>query len=462
MLRGGQRPGPRPRGGTIINRQRTFLNLVLTPSVVLILVFSLRLLLFPSTTTTISSRGEVETIQPNDIVRWNDREEQVTTFVAPQPLLPQQQQTTRLSYPNKNNATTTNDALVGGDSEKTSSSKILATTTTTTSSSESQTKKSDASTPDVKTGSSSIVSTIIAADGNSNKALSQQIPTVVITGLVKNAAPHLRKLEAVIRRVVAKDFRLAGIIFYENDSTDKTLEILNSWKWADGLLTIISETNVTIPQRTDRIAHGRNLILSQLLTMPADTVDYMLMMDMDEVNYHLSHVNECLNLPPGFGVCCANQYKVYYDLWALRTYDLWLPFDMWKSPLSMRVVVNQKYRHIPASADPISVKSCFGGAALYNVSLLRQIPAVDTLYTGTQYDTIHQKPYIACEHAPFHEAILKHLPDFKLLIQPKMLNDGPSDEFKPIMRARKKRETEWNQSYHDPLIKRYYDARYGG
>jgi hypothetical protein len=34
--------------------------------------------------------------------------------------------------------------------------------------------------------------------------------------------------------------------------------------------------------------------------------------------------------------------------------------------MSLRVVVNELYRHIPASADPIPVSSYFGDAALYN------------------------------------------------------------------------------------------------
>jgi hypothetical protein len=79
----------------------------------------------------------------------------------------------------------------------------------------------------------------------------------------------------------------------------------------------LRNTNVTTPQRTDRIALGRNMVMSLVTKMPnVKDIDYLLMLDMDEVNYHLMHVvAECLNLPPDFGVCCANQFTVYYDLW---------------------------------------------------------------------------------------------------------------------------------------------------
>jgi hypothetical protein len=64
-------------------------------------------------------------------------------------------------------------------------------------------------------------------DSDSTSKKTSQQPTLVITGLVKNnAAKHLRKLGTVIRRV-AEDFQLEGLIFYENDSTDKTVKILN-------------------------------------------------------------------------------------------------------------------------------------------------------------------------------------------------------------------------------------------
>lgn len=303
-------------------------------------------------------------------------------------------------------------------------------------------------------------STTTSTTARTERTASTKKPTLVITGLVKDAQKHLNKLERGIRRVTDNAFQLEHLIFYENDSTDDSVEMLNTWRtWAKNM-TIISEKNVSIPQRTDRLAHGRNLVMRELLNLPnIDDIDYLLILDMDEVNYHLSNVAQCLNLPPGFGVCCANQYKVYYDLWALRTFDSWLAFDLWKSPLSLRVVVNDKYRHIPASADPIPVRSCFGGAALYNVSAIKHLP-LDTMYRGTEIDRFDpDKKYPGCEHVPFHEELQRNVPNYTLMIQPRFLNDGPSDEYAPIFRARKKRKEEYLESWNDPRSKEFYKGR---
>jgi hypothetical protein len=60
---------------------------------------------------------------------------------------------------------------------------------------------------------------------------------------------------------------------------------------------------------------------------PAPT--YMLVLDLDGVNSDLRGVETCLDLPSGWGGCCANQPDVYYDVWALRTFDDWVDCDVW-------------------------------------------------------------------------------------------------------------------------------------
>lgn len=322
---------------------------------------------------------------------------------------------------------------------------------------------------------------ILATNRNTAEAYRPQPkPTLVITGLVKDAQEHLASLKATIHRV-AQDFDLKGLVFYENDSTDDTVSILNSWKdksWSTGAVVeikLISERNVRILDRTNRLAYGRNILLSQLITpwrgFRMETVDYVLMMDMDEVNYHLSGVSTCLNgdLPTNFGACCTNQHTIYYDLWALRTpWQKWVNHDIWRFPMSTRII-SRLYRHIPASAAPIPVTSCFGGAALYNATYLTQALSAQplildgtstlskALYNGTQYDSKYQKKFPVCEHVPFHNALMQHSSNFTLFIQPKMLNDGPPHDFdKAINMASARLEQEWIESNNDLKLATYY------
>lgn len=297
------------------------------------------------------------------------------------------------------------------------------------------------------------------APKNPTAPTTKKKPTLVITGLVKDAQQHLRKLERAIRRVTRDDFELEHLIFYDSASTDKTVDGLQRWKtsWAKNL-TVISEKTEVLPKREgDRLARGRNMIMKEVLKLPnIDKIDYVLTLDMNEVNYQLSNVAECLNLPQGFGACCANQYKVYSDLYALRTNDDWLSFDLWKSPLATRIMINDKYRHIPASADPIPVKSCYGGAALYNVSAIKHLP-LDTMYRGSETDLLNTKRvHRTSEHVPFNKEIQRQVPDYKFMIQPRFLNDGPSDTFIPLVKARQLRQAEYLQSWSDPRSKEYY------
>ena len=72
----------------------------------------------------------------------------------------------------------------------------------------------------------------------------------------------------------------------------------------------------------------RNTLLERVAALePAPT--YMLVMDLDGVNSGLLGVETCLDLPVGWGGCCANQHDVYYDIWALRTFDDWVDCDVW-------------------------------------------------------------------------------------------------------------------------------------
>lgn len=300
------------------------------------------------------------------------------------------------------------------------------------------------------------------------------LPRLVIAGTARDVQPHLSKIQkAITRLVVDGKFQLVQMIWFENNSNDGTVPELEKWN-ADGdwNVRVISEDLSHMQERTKRLAHGRNRLWSEidkLIVQPtlAQEETYILMMDMDDVNWHLSNAHECFNLPD-WSVCCCNSYKVYYDLWALRTYDDWMPTGDYNSNNRM-VAAGQRrrqqkpFRHISASHEPIPVKSCFGGAAIYKYSAIKPVletakKANEPLYSGVDAATNKQ----VCEHLSFHEKILTAQHDnnsstMSLYIQPKFLNDGPADERMLYFGAVKKRfEPEFRRSWND--AKPYYDA----
>jgi hypothetical protein len=239
-----------------------------------------------------------------------------------------------------------------------------------------------------------------------------------------------------------------------------------------------------VTERTERLAHGRNRLWQEIerLLLNAQEAVYILMMDMDDVNWHLSNVQECLNLPnPDWSVCCCNSYKVYYDLFALRTLDDWMPISTISGDSPRMAMPGQQhqqhkpFRHIPANAAPIPVNSCFGGAALYKYNdVIRKVFQTAKEKNESLHVGVDPKSNKAvCEHLSFHDKIVQqastttHVGDVNtssssaLYIQPKFLNDGPSDERMLYFGSVKKRfEPSFHKSWNDPAAKLYYDAMF--
>jgi hypothetical protein len=271
-------------------------------------------------------------------------------------------------------------------------------------------------------------------------------PSLIIAGLTRNSEKDLNGIKRSIQRVF-QHFDVSKIIFFENDSVDATAELIEGWnkaRWMPGRRKVVVLTehnlrNATLKNRrlrTSILAHGRNRLWKEILVQDKrNPVDYVLQMDMDEVNQDLNNVEQCLNLPSNWTGCCSNTYTIYYDLWGLRSVDPnWLPNDIMKINPKYHI---SKYRHIPASHAAIPVNSCFGGAALYDLRQIRHLNL--TTYNGIDEKDFSQP---VCEHVGWYDNIRKQLQQRKephnnmqLYIQPKMMNRGPSRlrARKPIM-----------------------------
>ena len=294
-------------------------------------------------------------------------------------------------------------------------------------------------------------------NGTKNATVPVKKPRLLVAGPIRNAASHLERLRLVVSRL-QEQFELVRMVFFENDSTDSTLDILKAWNESEPDLpphsvVVVSEHNLTTvhtktekhKSRTAVLAYVRNRLWEEIAPL-ARREDYVLMMDMDDVNWHLARVHECLNLPERWSVCCANTYSIYYDLWALRTMNDWVDRDFMQMEDSERIA---RYRHIPASEPPIEVHSCFGGAALYKYEHLHNLNL--STYTGRD-----EAGNYTCEHVAFHASLKLQKPDLALYIQPKMLNNGPR-AFRP--RLKKKLKRYFLKSFEDPKLAEYYATR---
>lgn len=273
-------------------------------------------------------------------------------------------------------------------------------------------------------------------------------PRVVVIGPARDVAGNLDGLLQMTRRL-RRQVDIIHFIVFENDSTDGTVDLLKQWKEDDISMHVESETNMT-GTRTVKLAHARNRLWELVAELPnQESIDYVFAIDMDDVNVHLAHVENCWNggLPENWTVCCTNTYFVYYDLWALRTFanDSWVgDRDVLQIPKHVR---QSLFRHIPASEPPIPAKSCFGGAAMYRYQKIRHLNL-------TTYEGLDEDGNWICEHVVFHERLLQQLPSAEFYIQPKMLNDGKVRG--PLVR--KRLLPEFKKTLANPNLTHYYNT----
>jgi len=292
-------------------------------------------------------------------------------------------------------------------------------------------------------------------------------PSIIIGGITRNSEKNLYTLRRSIERVFHQ-FDVHKIIFFENDSTDNTTASIEAWnkaRWMPGRkkVILISESNLrnatSIPNpllRTSILAHGRNRLWNEIQRQDRNFpggVDYVLLIDTDDVNVGLNNVEECLTLPNNWTGCCANTYTIYYDLWALRTVDNWLPGDIMELQPKYHAGL---YRHIPADHDPIPVNSCFGGAALYKYRQIRHLNL--STYSGVNDE--HNiadglsRPAV-CEHVGWYKSIRSHIPEMQLYIQPKMMNQG-SLRLAKRQKIMDLYQSQWEATWNRTNVSQYY------
>ena len=105
----------------------------------------------------------------------------------------------------------------------------------------------------------------------------------VIVGTARDIEKFLKNTIKKLE-MISEIFQKYQIIIYENDSKDNTLNILNNWKNNNKNIEIISEKNVS-GLRTQRLAHGRNILLKKALKL---NYDYLIVIDLDDVNQNLT------------------------------------------------------------------------------------------------------------------------------------------------------------------------------
>jgi hypothetical protein len=233
---------------------------------------------------------------------------------------------------------------------------------------------------------------------------------VIFGGTCRTVEPNIKNILNHIA-ICGKKFNDYSVIIYENDSSDRTREILNHNKLDN--YHYIFEDNVNEPKRTKRLEHGRNIVLDKVREINKDNYyHYLIILDMDNVNNDgkfVETIDSCF-VTDDWDVMAANQEGLYYDLWALRNKDL--NHDCWYEHGDGKNICSDiKINY--SSGKLIEADSAFGGGAIYKLS---SIP------NECRYNGVHENGNEKCEHVDFNKCIKNN--GGKIYINPDFINDG--------------------------------------
>jgi len=228
---------------------------------------------------------------------------------------------------------------------------------------------------------------------------------VIIAGTVRSVEKYIENSMRNVDRCGAL-FKSYQVVIYENDSSDKTREILKRVKREN--YHYIFEDGITEKRRAVRISNGRNKILDVVRSLKADLLIMLDLDDRNESGRFVETIETCF-YNEEWDVVSANQSDSYYDLWALRKegvldYD----FSLRLAEIELRNGKEAgqqwfKKLHDSIHFEPgylIPVKSAFGAAAIYR---LQSIPS-SCRYVGA-YEFGPHTGTEECEHVEFHHCI---------------------------------------------------------
>lgn len=246
--------------------------------------------------------------------------------------------------------------------------------------------------------------------------------SLLVTGTIRNGEATLLK-EFIKTSKATKLFTNVSYFLVESDSTDKTLEVLESLKTKYFKFNYVSLGSLSeqIPEQYNRIRYCRNVYVDYIRNLnESNRPEFVLVLDLDGMNSALSSksIQSCF-LRDDWDAVISNQTFGYYDILALR-HDNWQEND-WRDThhyykaninrveFSKLKVINKfkkfiqldfaeymaiysKMVRIPRSTPWISVNSGFGGAAIYKSEVFLKFDYTKEFETReTDHVTLHRK-----------------------------------------------------------------------
>lgn len=243
--------------------------------------------------------------------------------------------------------------------------------------------------------------------------------SIVVAAAIRNISSIIEPIFQNIR-VLTTLFDKVKCVLIESDSYDDTVSAIQKHKHilncGVSLYSFGSSIN-QMPNRMQRICKARNIYLD-IIEKDYKDFDYLYVMDFNDSNlepYDKEGIISNFNLAVDWNMVCANQEKMYYDLYALR-HDVWMPSNCWNAignrPSFMsyedahNIFVKSRFLKIDKFHDPIKVNSAFGGSAFIKIKSIN----------GARHEALDEKGEEECEWVSFCKQI------GNVYINPKFIN----------------------------------------
>lgn len=244
---------------------------------------------------------------------------------------------------------------------------------------------------------------------------------VIVCGIVRNAEKGLKKNIPIINDFVShcKDFR---VFVYENDSIDKTKNILLKWRATDEQRIIVSlnnnDSSKTIPsysnsnkfnpfyshKRIDKMARLRNNYMCFIDNIEM-VADYVVIVDLDVAQLCLDGILSSFDSTVEWDAVCANGYSLspklrnrYHDTYALT---LWEERDQPQTEQKIHKY-SEYFGNLDIDSSWVRIASGFGGLAIYKYEAIKGL-----FYTEPAIENDDIRVEVKCEHFSLYKQMME-------------------------------------------------------
>lgn len=254
--------------------------------------------------------------------------------------------------------------------------------------------------------------------------------TIIICSIVRNAEKGLIRNIPIINELCEsfKDYR---IIVYENDSTDKTKEILRKWNSEnpDKIHISINDTDATptIPssktteanpffcrQRIEKMARLRNKYMDYV-NRQAWKADYLMVVDLDVAQLYLQGILSSFHSSVNWDAVTAFGYSTspklkrrYHDTYALT---VWGDENEAQTESKIKLWAD-RLGNLKKTDEWIKIYSAFGGLAIYKFEAINKLRYKVLPNRDTRVE-------VKCEHFSIYKQMIENGYD-KFYINPAM------------------------------------------